>query len=487
MPCQTQGEPFPAREQEEQLRQQVEEPQENGQNTVEELWAELQETEAMIKARQKSTDEKMKIIREKINLLLQEQKALEKQVEVSPSYRAACEDFQEMTGDQEPRGWREAQEPYQPEMLQNKHILRMVQEKRIPRKEIYTGSVTEPAAAAAAPSQGAFAPQPEKWSRGTWFTSRADPAAAQHQEINNASLELLRRMVEMENPIIKYTELENIGSGTFGDVCRALDTATGGEVAIKKMNLQGLIRKEGTFNELMVMKMNKHPSIVNYLKSYLVGEQLWLVMEYMDGGTLSDVISKTHMFEREMAAISRECLQGLDFLHSNHVIHRDVRSSNILLRTDGSVKLADFGLFAQHTPEQSRWSSVAGTSGWMAPEVVTGQAYGPKVDIWSFGIVGIEMVEQEVPYWSETPVLPQLLIATRGTPKLLQQPNLFSPCLRDFLSCCLQTDQARRWSAKELLQHPFVTFAEPASSLVPLIVSVKKRKEKEGEGREGRM
>ncbi|XP_053858848.1 serine/threonine-protein kinase PAK 3-like [Vidua macroura] len=105
-----------------------------------------------------------------------------------------------------------------------------------------------------------------------------------------------------------------------------------------------------------------------------------------------------------MAAISRECLQGLDFLHSNHVIHRDVKSSNILLRTDGSVKLADSGLFAQLTPEQSRRSSVAGTSGWMAPEVVTGQPCGPKVDIWSLGIVGIEMVEREVPYWNETPV-----------------------------------------------------------------------------------
>ncbi|NXE71487.1 PAK3 kinase, partial [Calcarius ornatus] len=90
-------------------------------------------------------------------------------------------------------------------------------------------------------------------------------------------------------------------------------------------------------------------------------------------------------------------LQGLDFLHSNHVIYRDVKSRNILLRTNGSVKLADFGLFVQLTPEQSRRSSVAGTSGWLAPEVVTGQPYGPKVDIWSFGIVGIEMVEREVP------------------------------------------------------------------------------------------
>ncbi|NWZ89285.1 PAK3 kinase, partial [Nesospiza acunhae] len=137
---------------------------------------------------------------------------------------------------------------------------------------------------------------------------------------------------------------------------------------------------------------------------------------------------------------------------------------------------ADFGLFAQLTPEQGRRSSVAGTSGWMAPEVVTGQPYGPKVDIWSLGIVGIEMVEGEVPSWNAAPVLPELLIAIRGTPKL-QQPNLFSSCLRDFLSCCRQTDEELRWSAEELLQHPFVTFAEPVSSLVPLIVSVKKRKE----------
>ncbi|XP_064260348.1 serine/threonine-protein kinase PAK 3-like [Passer domesticus] len=126
---------------------------------------------------------------------------------------------------------------------------------------------------------------------------------------------------------------------TFGDVCKALDTATGGEVAIKKINLQELIRREVTFKELMVMKINKHLNIVNYLKSYLLGDELWLVMEYMDGGALSDVINETHMSEREIAAVSRECLRGLDFLHSNHMIHRGLKSCNILLGTNGSVKL----------------------------------------------------------------------------------------------------------------------------------------------------
>ncbi|CAN8220657.1 unnamed protein product [Coccothraustes coccothraustes] len=136
--------------------------------------------------------------------------------------------------------------------------------------------------------------------------------------------------------------------------------------------------------------------------------------------------------------------------------------------------LADFGLATQLTPKQIRRCSVAGTPWWMAPEVVTGQPYGPKVDIWSFGIVGIEMVEQEPPYWNQSPGMAQRLIATAGTPKL-RHPKLLSALLRDFLSCCLQIDEEERWSAKELLQHPFVTTAKPASILSPLINSVKKK------------
>ncbi|NWZ67900.1 PAK3 kinase, partial [Acrocephalus arundinaceus] len=133
--------------------------------------------------------------------------------------------------------------------------------------------------------------------------------------------------------------------------------------------------------------------------SYLVDEQLWLVMEYMDGGTLSDVINETHMSQGEILVFSWECLQGLDFLHLNHVIHGDVKSCNILLTTDGSVKL---GQYILAPPEQSRQSSVADTTGWIAPEIMKHQPCGPKVDIWSFGIMGMEMVERKLRYWSET-------------------------------------------------------------------------------------
>ncbi|NXL69673.1 PAK3 kinase, partial [Leptocoma aspasia] len=240
-------------------------------------------------------------------------------------------------------------------------------------------------------------------------------------------------------------------------------------VAIKKITLQGLIRKEITFNELMFMKINKNQNVVNYLESYLVDKQLWLVMEYMDGGTLTDIINETHMSEREMAAVSRECLQGLDFLHSNHMIHLDVKSRNILLRTDGSVKLGHCGgirvwVFCWFRKVIHLCVS-AGTE-------IAAAEWSLNNELWESSY----RCERRAGASCFLFLQPQLLITTRGIPKL-QQPNLFSPWLHHFLCCCLQTDAARRWSAKELLQHPFVTFAEPVSSLVPLIVSVKKRKE----------
>ncbi|XP_057900703.1 LOW QUALITY PROTEIN: serine/threonine-protein kinase PAK 3-like [Melospiza georgiana] len=392
MACQTQGELFPAREQEEQLRQQVEEPQENGQNIKPEPQAELPEVQSAIMAAKRRNED----IQEEKNLPMQ-------------------------------RG--------------------------NPQKQVNEGMAATPLI---------------KESPFRCFLQKIDEKLEAQMQETEAQIKVRKKRLDEKIKIIKEKMNHLLQEQ------KALEN----QVAIKKIQLQGLRKEELKVNELMVMKVNRNPNLVNCLDSYLVGEELSLVMEYMDGGTLSNVISQTYLSEDEMAAISRECLQGLDFLHSNHVIHQDVKSSNILLGTDGSVKLADFGLFAQLSPEQGRRSSAAGAAGWLAPEVVTGQPCGPKVDIWSLGIVGIEMVEREVPSWNATPVLPQLLIATGGRQKL-QQPNLFSSCLRDFLSCCLQRDEARRWSAKELLQHPFVTSAEAASTLAPLIISVKRRMEKQ--------
>ncbi|XP_053860071.1 serine/threonine-protein kinase PAK 2-like [Vidua macroura] len=188
-------------------------------------------------------------------------------------------------------------------------------------------------------------------------------------------------------------------------------------VAVKQVNLQ---RQgcEDVLKEILVMKEYKNPNIVTYLESYLVNEDVLVVLEYMDGGSLADVVSMKRMAVGHIATVCRECLQGLAFLHANQVIHRDIKSDNILLGQDGSVKLADFGLCAPLSPEQSKRRSMVGTTCWMAPEVVRREPYGPKVDIWSLGIVGIEMAKGEAPYIRETSERANYLIGKQGVPDL---------------------------------------------------------------------
>ncbi|XP_032940475.1 serine/threonine-protein kinase PAK 3-like [Catharus ustulatus] len=300
--------------------------------------------------------------------------------------------------------------------------------------------------------------------------------ALQPQPREEQSLKSLRSIVSVDQPTKKYTAFEELGRGAFGAVYKALDASTGQQVAIKKMILQEDMSEELAVNEILAMRDNRNPNIVTFLDSYLVDGELWLAMEFMDGGTLSDILRAVYLEEGQMGAVSRECLQGLHFLHSRQVIHRDVKSGNILMGMDGSVKLADFGLCAQLSPERSKRSSRVGTPGWMAPEVVRGEAYGPEVDIWSLGIVGLEMAEGEAPYQREARLRVLELIERNGPPKL-QNPRQHSPLLRDFLRCCLQVDKYRRWSAQELLQHPFVISGDPASSLAALIISAKEVQE----------
>ncbi|KAF2788758.1 Pkinase-domain-containing protein [Melanomma pulvis-pyrius CBS 109.77] len=280
------------------------------------------------------------------------------------------------------------------------------------------------------------------------------------------------------DPTLLYRNLNKIGQGASGGVYLAYEVASNKCVAIKQMNLEQQPKKDLIINEILVMKDSKHKNIVNFMDSFLVRGDLWVVMEYMEGGSLTDVVTFNIMSEGQIAAVCRETLNGLQHLHSKGVIHRDIKSDNILLSLEGNIKLTDFGFCAQINENHNKRTTMVGTPYWMAPEVVTRKEYGRKVDIWSLGIMAIEMIEGEPPYLNESPLRALWLIATNGTPTIKEEHAL-SPVFRDFLGFSLKVDPDKRASAHDLLVHPFIQTAEPLNTLAPLVLSARKARAEE--------
>uniref|UniRef100_H2Y4H2 non-specific serine/threonine protein kinase n=1 Tax=Ciona savignyi TaxID=51511 RepID=H2Y4H2_CIOSA len=270
--------------------------------------------------------------------------------------------------------------------------------------------------------------------------------------------------------------LENfvkIGEGSTGVVCIATQRGTGHHVAVKKMNVRRQQRRELLFNEVVIMRDYHHENIVDMYSSFLVGDELWVVMEYMEGGALTDLVTRHRLNEPQIATVCVSVLNALAYLHSQGVIHRDIKSDSILLTKDLTVKLSDFGFCAQISSDVPKRKSLVGTPYWMAPEVVSRSPYGPEVDIWSLGIMIMEMVDKEPPYFDEAPLHAMRRIRDMPPPKL-KHPHKVNPPPHSHLvpiDQILVRDPSTRSTASELLQHPFLRKSSPHKSIGPITVA----------------
>ncbi|OAF66682.1 hypothetical protein A3Q56_05605 [Intoshia linei] len=297
----------------------------------------------------------------------------------------------------------------------------------------------------------------------------------------------LNKIVDYEFPIETsdlssiFVDLCKIGEGTTSKVYFAKNVKTNRCVAIKNIDLRKQQRQELVINEITIIRNFQHPNVLSMFASFLVGDKLLLETEYLSQGSLTDFITanmqnSNSVSEPHVAYVIKCCLQGLSYLHSCNVIHRDIKSDSILISHDGIAKITDFGFSVKLTKESPRRKSLVGTPYWMAPEVIARRPYSTGVDVWSLGILLIEMVDGEPPYFNEPPLQAMRRIRDMQPAKVCN--TNISSSLQSLLSSMLVYDHDKRPAAYDLLRHHFIKTACTSQIFCSISCTFKSQQEK---------
>ncbi|XP_066543987.1 myosin-IIIb isoform X2 [Amia ocellicauda] len=274
----------------------------------------------------------------------------------------------------------------------------------------------------------------------------------------------------LADPSEDWDIIETIGKGTYGKVYKVTSRKDGSVAAVKVLDPINDVDEEIEAEYNILRSLSNHPNVVKFYGMFykaddVSGGQLWLVLELCNGGSVTDLIKGLLMRDQRLdeAVISYilyGALLGLQHLHNNRIIHRDVKGNNILLTTEGGVKLVDFGVSAQLTSARLRRNTSVGTPFWMAPEVIACEqqydySYDARCDVWSLGITAIELGDGDPPL-SEMHPVKALFKIPRNPPPTLRCPEQWCRGFSYFISQCLIKDFEKRPSVTHLLEHPFI-------------------------------
>lgn len=274
-----------------------------------------------------------------------------------------------------------------------------------------------------------------------------------------------------------YVLGSTIGFGSSAIVHTALYKPLDKTVAIKMIELDRFERNQidELRKEIQVMALCKHSNLLPILATFVNESKLWIVTPFLSCGSCLDIMRTYYHNGIEEAAISTilyQALQGIDYLHKNGHIHRDVKAGNLLIDRDGLVQLADFGVTASLLEDGERKGNrktFVGTPCWMAPEVMEmTKGYNTKADIWSFGITALELAYGSAPFARYPPMKVIYLTLSNHPPTLDRSKTYhkYSKSLKDMIDACLQRDPSKRPTAEQLLKHSFFKHVKKRSYLV---------------------